>query len=139
MTRKLLKTCIPALLTVALGGIVINASQTTRLQMVMREKLAHSEKLLDAVVTSNWAQMETHSLELQRLTRDPAWKVLTAPEYASQSAAFVRALDELLDAARHRDLEAAPLAYVTMTMRCVQCHRYVARMRTASDNGKHVS
>ena len=37
-----------------------------------------------------------------------------------------------VEAASRRDLEAAPLAYVTLTMRCVQCHRYAARARIAN-------
>ena len=109
-------------------------SQTTQLSRVMRDKLGHSQQLLDAIVTSNWTALEQHSAALQRATRDPAWSVLQYKEYASHTARFVRALDDLLDAAKRRDLEATPLAYVSMTLSCVQCHRYVARMRIAERN-----
>jgi hypothetical protein len=83
------------------------------------------------VVTSNWADLQRHSEALQRAAQDPAWAVLTTPEYVRQTAAFLRASEDLVDAAKRRDGEAAPLAYVSLTMSCVQCHHYVARMRIA--------
>lgn len=97
----------------------------------MREKLAHSQQLLDAVVTSRWAQLEAHATALRKTTERPAWMVLQSPEYARQTARFVRALNDLIDAARRKDLEDTPVAYTAMTLSCVQCHRHVARMRIA--------
>jgi cytochrome c556 len=106
-------------------------AQPPALNRVMRTKLEHSQKILESVVTSNWAELEKHSQELQRLANDPAWVVLKTRDYARQSEAFLRATEDLIDAAKRRDLEAAPLAYVSMTMSCVQCHRHVARSRIA--------
>jgi len=106
-------------------------AQTVALNRVMRQKLADAQGVLAAVVTSNWAELERRSKELAAATNDPAWLVLKTPEYSRQSEAFVRAANDLLDAAARRDQEGAPLAYVALTMRCVQCHRYVARARIA--------
>jgi hypothetical protein len=106
-------------------------AQTPAFNRVMRAKLEHSQKILESVVTSDWAALERHSQELQRLTSDPAWTVLKTREYTRHSEAFVRATEDLIDAAKRRDLETSPLAYVSMTMSCVQCHRYVARARIA--------
>jgi hypothetical protein len=109
----------------------VSASQGPELNSVMREKLAHAEKILEAVVTSDWPSLETHSRELERLTNDPRWMVLTFPEYARHSAAFVRSVQALHTAAAQRDVEEAPRAYVTVTLQCVECHRYLARARMA--------
>ncbi len=106
-------------------------AQTVALKRVMQQKLGHSQVILAAVTTSNWGEMERQSEALIQLTKDPAWTVLNTLEYARHSQAFVRAAEDLLDAARRRDLDAAPLAYVSMTLACVQCHRYVARARVA--------
>jgi len=75
--------------------------------------------------------LETHSRELEQLTKDPRWTVLTFPEYAKHSAAFVRSVQALHTAAAQRDLEKAPNAYVAVTLQCVECHRYLARARIA--------
>ncbi len=121
-----------AVAVLVLGGAATQiSSQTPRLARVMREKLSHSQVILAALVTSNWTELERHSLALQEATADPAWAVLTEPEYARQTVGFTRALDQLVDAAKRRDLEASPEAYVAMTMSCVQCHRYVAGRRLA--------
>jgi hypothetical protein len=118
-------------LLMASVGIAAAAAQTIGLNRVMRAKLEHSQQILGDVVTSNWSGLERHSQELGRAAQDPAWAVLTTPEYVRHTAAFLRASEDLLEAARQRDSEAAPLAYVSLTMSCVQCHRYIARRRIA--------
>lgn len=104
-------------------------AQTVRLNQVMRSKLEHTQKILEAVVTSNWQLLDAETRELARVTRDPAWSVLQVPEYSRQSAAFLRATDDLADAARLRDLEGASLGFVALSTSCVSCHRYIARSR----------
>ena len=106
-------------------------AQTTALNRVMRQKLVDAQGVLGAVVTSNWAELDRRSTALARATDDPAWLVLGTPEYVKQSEAFVRAVNDLVDTAARRDLDGATIAYVALTMRCVQCHRYVARARLA--------
>lgn len=118
-------------LLMAAAGATAAARQTVALDRVMRAKLEHAQQLLGDVVTSNWAGIEQHSEALRRATENPAWEVLMTPEYARQTEAFLRASDDLIDSAKRRDLDATPVAYVSLTMSCVQCHRYVARMRIA--------
>jgi len=57
--------------------------------------------------------------------------VLTSPDYLRQSAAFVRAMDDLVEAAKQRELDSAAVGYTVMTMRCYQCHRYLKGARIA--------
>jgi len=83
-------------------------------------------------VTGNWVELDRRSKALAKATEDPAWLVLRTPEYAKQGEAFLRAVNDLVDAAARRDSDAAPLAYFALTMRCIQCHRYVARARIAA-------
>lgn len=115
----------------AVFGFAAGPTQGPEVNRIMREKLDHTQKILEAVVTSNWVELEIHSRELERLTGDPRWMVLNAPEYARHSVAFKRAALALHEAAARRELEAAPRAYVSLTMSCVQCHRYLARERIA--------
>jgi hypothetical protein len=106
-------------------------AQTVALNRVMRQKLVDAQAVLAAVVTDNWRELDRGSRALIKATEDPAWMVLQSPEYTKQSQAFVFAVNDLVDVAARRDAEAAPLAYAALTMRCVQCHRYVARARIA--------
>jgi hypothetical protein len=106
--------------------------QTVATKRVMREKLAHANKILEAIMTSDYVALEHHSAELGRATQSPGWFVLRSPEYATHSAAFVRANDDLVDAAKRRDLDAAAQRYVALTLTCFDCHRYVKNSRIAS-------
>jgi len=115
----------------ALLGSTAHGGQTPQLNRVMRDKLAYAQKTFEAVVTSDWVSLETNSRELERLTNDPRWMVLKYPEYARHSTAFVQAIRDLHQAAAQRDLEKAPQAYVGVALKCVDCHRYLARQRIA--------
>ena len=113
----------------AVVGLGAGPSQGPEVGSVMREKLVHAQKILEAVVTSNWVSLETESRELEQLTNDPRWTALKYPEYARHSGAFVRSVQALHTAAAQRDLEKAPKAYISVTLQCVECHRYLARER----------
>lgn len=118
------------LLLVAAGAVgYTSADQTARLGLVMRAKLDHSQKILEAVVTGNWALLDRESRQLMRAADDPAWMVLRTPEYIRHSEGFLRATSELAVAAERRELEAASLGFVSLTTNCVACHRYLARAR----------
>jgi hypothetical protein len=120
-----------AILGAALATTAASPGQGPDVKNLMREKLAHAQQILEAVVTSDWVSLETHSRELEQLTKDPRWLVFKYPEYARHSNAFVGAIQDLHRAAAQRDLERAPGAYVAVTMQCVECHRYLARARVA--------
>jgi hypothetical protein len=120
-----------ALLLLALVSVTTTTAQGPAVDRVMRKKLEVSQKILEAVVTSKWSDLEARTRDLEDLTNDPAWRVLTAPEYATHSNAFRQSVRTLHDAAATRDLDATPKAYIAVTLSCVECHRYLARSRIA--------
>jgi len=120
-----------AVLLLALVHAATTTAQGPAVDRVMRRKLEVSQKILEAVVTSRWSDLEARARDLEDLTNDPAWRVLTAPEYATHSNAFRQTVRTLHDAAARRDLEATPMAYIAVTLSCVDCHRYLARSRIA--------
>lgn len=103
------------------------------IKQVMRAKLDHSQRILEAVVTSNWQLLDQESRQMGLVVRDPVWQSLVMPGFIRQSEAFLRATDELSEAAKARDLERASLGFVSLTTSCVNCHRYLARARIATD------
>ena len=124
LSRKL---GLAALLILVAAGAP--SAQTARTKQVMRAKLDHSQRTLEAVVTANWPLLERESREMASLVRDPGWSALVIPGYMRYSEAFLRAIDDLSEAARLRDLESASLGLVSLTTSCVNCHRYLARAR----------
>lgn len=128
-----------ALVVVIIGAVfslVAGADQRPQLDDVMREKLVRAQKVLEAVVITDWVALEAQSRELERLTEDARWTALKYPEYGTYSGAFRRTIRDLHAAAVRRDLEKAPKAYVAVTLECVNCHRYMARVRMASENSR---
>ena len=102
------------------------------LNRIMRVKLAHSQAILGAVVTSNWTVLDRQSRGLALAVRDPAWgAALTEPDYLRQSDAFSRALQDLIEASAKRDLESAATAQIALTASCVRCHVHMTRCRIA--------
>jgi len=124
------KALLMLVMLTTVATLAASPGQGPDLARLMREKLDRAEKILEAMVTSDWATLDTQSRELEQLTSDPRWMVLKYPEYARHSSAFVRAVQDLRRASAQRDLEKVPRAYNAMTLQCVECHRYVARART---------
>ena len=128
-----MRRCLVLLIgTCAIGALSldVSADQSPQLSRVMRAKLGHSQAILGAVVTSNWAVLDRESRALALAVRDPAWGVaLNQAEYLRQSDAFQRALQDLIEASAKRDLESAGNAQIALTSSCVRCHLDVTRRR----------
>jgi hypothetical protein len=105
--------------------------QTPATGTLMREKLTHAERVLEAIMVSDYLMLQRHSQELARATQSPAWQVFKSPEYIRYSEDFLRAAQDLVNAAEQRDLDAAAFDYVTLTVSCYDCHRYIKRARLA--------
>jgi len=128
MTRR--TRWFTGLILATLMSIGTSADQTSQLSKVMREKLSHSQAILGAVVTSDWATLDRESRALAMAVRDPAWSnALTEPEYLRQSDAFSRALQDLIEASSRKDLEGAGNAQIMLTASCVRCHLQMSRRR----------
>ncbi len=119
-----------AMVLVAAGAGTLSA-QTAQTRQVMREKLELSEILLGALVTSNWGVLGKNAQALVAVINRPGWQVLEGPEYARQTRAFLNATQALVEASDQRDQRVALGAYNGLVASCVECHRYVARLRVA--------
>jgi len=100
-------------------------------QAFMRAKLTHSKQVLEGLVIEDFDQIAKHGQELSLLSQAAAWNVLQTPEYKQHSLEFRRSADSLTKAAKNKNLDGAALAYVDVTLKCVNCHKYVRGVRTA--------
>jgi hypothetical protein len=105
---------------------------TTRPDQVavfMRAKLAHSQNVLEGLAVEDYDLIDKGAQELSLASEDASWQVLQTEDYARQSADFRRSCDSLRKAAKSRNLDGAALAWMEVTMKCVQCHKYVRDVR----------
>jgi hypothetical protein len=126
-----LKAVLILCVVAAIATLSAAGDQGVRLSLVMREKLDHSKAILGAVVTSDWGTLDRESRALARAAQDPAWMALRAPEYLRRSDEFQAALQQLIEASARKDLDLASKAEVSLTMSCVDCHKFIARRRIA--------
>jgi hypothetical protein len=92
---------------------------------LMRAKLIHCQKVLEALTVEDYPAMAKHARQLKLLSQDASWEVFRGIEYEQQSVVFRRTTDALSASAEARNLDGATLAYVQLTMSCVNCHKYV--------------
>jgi cytochrome c556 len=97
----------------------------------MKVKLRHAEKVLEGLATEDYELIVKNSQAISLLCEDEMWAVLQTPEYRERSREFRRSVDAITEAARSKNLEAAALSYVDSTMKCVSCHKYVRKTRSA--------
>ena len=97
----------------------------------MRAKLGHTQKLLEALTTEDFETMAKESQQLSLLTLAEQWEVLQTADYQQHSREFRRTADSLTEAAQKKNLDGAAFAYVELTMKCVNCHKYIKKARMA--------
>ena len=98
----------------------------------MQAKLAHAQKVVEGLALEDFEAIAKNAQSISLLTQAEVWQVFQTPEYVQHSQEFRRAADAVSDAAIKKNIDAAALAYVDMTLKCVNCHKYVRTKRMAS-------
>jgi hypothetical protein len=93
-------------------------------KMLMRRKLDHSQKILEALVLNDLDKAGKQAEELLKVRKDPNFKVMKTVEYELWSEEFTRSAEGIVKASKDGNLEAAKLQYLSMTMSCFHCHSY---------------
>ncbi len=106
-------------------------AQTARTAPMMRQKLAHTQRLLEALTTSNYELLARESAELSRIAESPRWAELKTRELRPSTDGFLKAVADLAAASKERDLDAAAASYSTLVTTCYQCHKRLKGMRIA--------
>lgn len=123
------------LISVLAIGVTLGLAQSKRSRVAkefMRDKLELSQKALEGVATEDWDLVIAKGTKLSAITQEADWRVFENPNYDAQSKAFRQHVDSLVKAAKKKDLDGATLAYVRVTMSCVDCHTAVRGKLVAS-------
>lgn len=117
------------------GAVLLAASvasaQTARTSRLMREKLLHSQRILAALTTSDYALLQRETRALTDITRNPAWTELITPDLRPYTTGFSRALADLSAASDRRDYDTAGASYGALVAACIDCHKHVMKSRVA--------
>lgn len=123
-----LSTLVLAAALVALPG---HGDEPKKVPALMRDKLDHAQKVLEGLALNDPKLIAKHAEELIRISKEAEWKVIKTGTYEMHSNDFRRTAETLVKNANDKNLDAAALTYVEMTLSCMKCHKYVREVRMA--------
>ncbi len=126
------KCCVVALAGLLLAAVFLAARAheprpRSRAES-MRMKLEHSNKILEGLTLEDYPTIVKSAQDLKKLSEAAEWEVPTIPnagEYVAFTSEFQRLTDELAKKAKEKNIDGGTLAYLRLTMNCVNCHKYV--------------
>ena len=130
-TGKLLLTVV-LVVVVGLATAFAQSKRSRAAKEFMRDKLELSQRVLEGLATEDYDLIITKGTRLSAMSQEADWRVFENPDYDQQSVIFRRHVDSLVKAAKDKNLDAATLAYVRVTMSCVDCHKLVRGKLVAS-------
>ena len=135
--RKRISVLVIAILCLVLPALAGRAeapkTDKDKMSALMRKKLEHSQKVLEGITTQDYKMISSNADELIAISTDAEWKAaLKTPRYGVHSNDFRREAEDLIKAAKEKNVDAAAVAYVEMTLTCVKCHKHVREERIAS-------
>jgi hypothetical protein len=110
------------------------AEKESGVKQAMRQKVAYSQQVLIGITLEDYGLVVNNAQKLVELSNKTNWYSRQVPEYELFLNEFRRKAQELMEAGKQKNLDAASLAYVQMTLSCVSCHKFI---RKSSDTGSH--
>ena len=92
---------------------------------VMQRKLTLAQKVLEGLALEDYDKIRTSSDGLIECVKEVSWRINDTDKYVLFSNDFLRRVENLRKAAKEKNIDAAALAYVDMTLTCVKCHQYL--------------
>lgn len=126
------KFIVALTIVIAVLAIAVPKGETQQPNKVgefMRVKLRHAQNILEGLAIEDFTMIAKNAQEISLLSHAAAWNVLQTDEYAKQSDEFRRTADALTKAAKDKNLDEATLKYVDLTMKCINCHKYMRKVR----------
>ena len=100
-------------------------------QVVMQAKLAHSQKVLEGLVTQDFKAIEKAAAALSRISLDPPPDLKKAGDESDEQVyehfrmEFARLAGQLEGHARRKQLAGTAYVQQNLTATCIACHDYI--------------
>jgi hypothetical protein len=129
-----LATTLAAIVLVTASGFAIHTQLSrgqepgiAKASAFMRLKLEPAKGALEGIALADFEMINKHAGTIRNLMLDESWMVIQSDEYRRQSIEFRSIVEQLQQAAKDKNVDRATLAYVQMTIRCVQCHEMLRK------------
>jgi hypothetical protein len=100
-------------------------------KMFMRKKLESSQSVLEGLALEDFDLIAKGAKELKTTSAAAEFMVIHDPLYTEYADDFRRVVEKMGKAAKEKRIDGATLAYMDMTMSCVECHKYVRNVLIA--------
>ena len=97
---------------------------------IMQTKLRAAQQVLAGVAQQDFEMIEKQATSLHLLSREAGWNRLQTQEYMRLSDDFRATATQLSRSAKKKNIDAVALAYVKLSISCVECHRYAREEAT---------
>lgn len=98
-------------------------------QVLMRDKLSYAKDTLDGLAVEDFAKVARSAEMMRLISKASSWYVLDSEEYDRFSKNFQEQAQDLERHAKAKNLDAAALDYMRISLTCVQCHKYLREAR----------
>ncbi len=95
----------------------------------MQGKLQSNKKIVQGLTTNDFDLVKQGAEEVSSYVKGESWFVLKTPEYQAFSEDMRQTAGKLNQAAEERNVEAAALRYFELTINCIDCHQYIAKVQ----------
>jgi len=100
----------------------------------MKKKLEYAEQVLAGLASEDFDQISRSAKAMNALSQIENWVHATRPNYRTQLTIFRDANEQLIARANDSDLDGATLAYLQLTLSCVNCHKAVRDAKATKAN-----
>jgi hypothetical protein len=92
---------------------------------LMQKKLEQAQKILEGLATEDFDSIAKNAKAMNGLTVLEQWFRAKEPDYQMQLKSFRFANQELIRLAEEGNIDGASVAYIQLTISCVNCHKYM--------------
>ncbi|MCA9084742.1 MAG: hypothetical protein KDA81_11830 [Planctomycetaceae bacterium] len=108
------------------------------LSKFMMQKLGMSNKILKGLMTDDLHLVEQNADKLLKMSHEEKWRASNDMMYLQHSTQFRNACEDLRNKAAKGTMDGTALAWINVTMSCIQCHDWVRNIVLA-DGSKPVN
>jgi len=98
-------------------------------KILMRDKLTYAKDALDGLSVEDFGKIAKSAEMLRMISKASSWYVFDSDEYQHLSKNFQEQASDMGRHAKDKNLDAAALDYMRISLTCVQCHKYVRQER----------
>ena len=107
-----------------IAELVAQVSISAQHPALMERKLESAQGLLAGISKTDYELIAKEAQTLHLLSREAGWNAIQTPEYSQLSDSFRSTAAQLERAAKDQNMDAVGLAYIKLTISCIDCHRY---------------